>query len=550
MFALTICAWIPEGRIFKTPVLRSFMRGRGAGCLRAVSIGMLLVAVRQGGADTPGRSFRIVGEHYPPFEFVQDGVATGINVEVTARIFQRMDIPLEITVNYPFPRAWAMLKSGNTDAELSVSSQPYRQAYVYCTPEQKAYNQTGIMPRDYLWITEYVYFVHRRNANLEVRSYNQLREQQYRVGVCKDYSYDGKLLDAGLNTVQFINPDDALRALSDGEIDLFPMDYTIGSWLVRDMGMAERVTSLDKGIFHKPYLMMFSRASSYPDIEGIWRRFYEELRAMRDSGEYASIYNRYLPPAYPFPLPRPIVFVAEEWVPFEFIRDGIPAGINVDVVDTIMKRLALPYEIRLYPWSRAWMMAEKGKADAVLSISYKSTREDVLYFTPEQRSFAETRIMPPDYLWMSEYVFFIMKNQRERLRFESYEQIKREGYRVGLNKDYSYSPEFVAAKLGSREYPDTETGMRALVNGEIDLYPMDKTVGNAILRELGFDEIVTHITKPMFSKPYLVPFVRASDMPANEAIMKAFNAELRLMRETGEYDEIAKRARLERDLKD
>jgi len=296
--------------------------------------------------------------------------------------------------------------------------------------------------------------------------------------------------------------------------------------------------------------MMFSKASNYRDIEGIWRRFYEELRALRESGEYASICNRYLPPAYPFPPPRPVIFVAEEWAPFESIRDGFPAGIDVEVVDTIMKRLALPYEIRLYPWSRAWMMAEKGKADVVLSISYKSTREDVLYFTPEQRAFPDTGVLPPDYLWMSEYVFFLMRSRYDELRFDSYQQLREDKRRIGTNKDYSYSPEFLAANLSFREYPDTETGMRALINGEIDLYPMDKTVGMAVLQDLGFDEIVTHIPESLFSKPYLAPFVRPSDMPGNEAIMRAFNAELRLMRETGEYDEIAEHARARRVTKD
>jgi ABC-type amino acid transport substrate-binding protein len=184
------------------------------------------------------------------------------------------------------------------------------------------------------------------------------------------------------------------------------------------------------------------------------------------------------------------------------------------------------------------MLAERGQIDAVLSVSYKLSRESVLLYTPEQRAFTESGELPPDFLWISEYVFFVKRSRVLDLRFESYEQIKRDGLRVGTNKDYSYDPEFLAAGLSVREYPDTRSGMTALINGDIDLYPMDRTVGVAELRRMGLTGAVTALPRPLFSKPYLCPFVRGSDMPGIEAIMDAFHAQLRLMRATGEYDEI------------
>ena len=109
---------------------------------------------------------------------------------------------------------------------------------------------------------------------------------------------------------------------------------------------------------------------------------------------------------------------------------------------------------------------------------------------------------------------------------------------MGTNKDYSYSPEFLEASLSVRDYPDTDSGMRALVNEDIDLYPMDRTVGQAVLRELGLAEVVTFIPKPLFSKPYLCPFVKGSTLPGIESLMQDFNRQLRLLRSSGEYDEI------------
>jgi len=82
--------------------------------------------------------------------------------------------------------------------------------------------------------------------------------------------------------------------------------------------------------------------------------------------------------------------VCEEWAPIEYVDGDELKGIDVDITTRVMKPLWMPYEIRTYPWSRAWMMAENGKADAVLSVSCKESRENVLLCTDDQREFARS----------------------------------------------------------------------------------------------------------------------------------------------------------------
>ena len=238
---------------------------------------------------------------------------------------------------------------------------------------------------------------------------------------------------------------------------------------------------------------------------------------------------------------RPLIFVCEDWKPFEYLEDDEIKGIDAEVVNIIMNRLCIPYEIKIYPWKRAWMMAQKGKADAVLSISYKASREPFLYYTQEQCEFSETGKMPTDYLWKSEYVFFVKKNNLDRLKFESYHQIVTEGYKVGKNKDYSYDNKFMSAAFDSKSYNNTEDGLLALATGDIDLYPMDKYVGQETVKSLGLSGSITFIPKVMFSKPYLAPFCKNSDYPDLEKIMHSFYQELNLMRKNGEYKNIHKK---------
>ncbi|NQT92343.1 MAG: transporter substrate-binding domain-containing protein [Lentisphaerae bacterium] len=238
------------------------------------------------------------------------------------------------------------------------------------------------------------------------------------------------------------------------------------------------------------------------------------------------------------PASRPLRIAAEDYPPYEYIEDGVPKGIDVDVFEKVFGKLGIEYEIEFYPFTRGWLMLTKGMADAAPSISYQPFREPHLFYTDAQREFARTGRIPEDYLWMTEYVFFVLTRNRDKFRFETYEQLRADKPRIGTNRDYSYDDDFLNAKLSVREVNDTKEGLSALVTGEIDLYPMDKTVGIATLQEMGLRDSVTFLPRPLFSKPYLAPFVRTSDYPGLENLMHDFYRELRELRESGEYETI------------
>ncbi len=501
---------------------------------------LLLMASMLHGAPVK-QTLTIAVEEWPPLEYRENGMAKGVNIEVIRRIMKRLDVPVAFQF-YPFARSWMLVQKGKVDAISNVSYQPNRDQALLYTDEQRAFYTTGKMPTNFLWPAEFSLFMRRRDeASVSFKSYSQKGIKDYTFGVVKDYSYDPAFRDADLRRKTYPSAELAFQAMANGEIDLFPMETTVGHYMLQKLGLSEKL-KLYAGppLLKKPYMLAFARHSLYPDIESLSRRFYVELAAMRESGEYDSIYESYIRPAYMKNLPHPLHFVCEEWVPWEYLEGEELKGVDVAVVDYIMKRLNLPYEISIYPWSRAWMLAQKGKADVVLSISYKDAREKVLYYTDDQRAFAQGGKQPENFLWMSEYVFFVMKNAASAWDFDSLAQLKRDGARVGRNRDYTYSPAFLEAEFEGPVYNRTEEGMLALTSGEIDLYPMDKTIGCAILERLGLRESVTYLPKPLFTKPYLSPFCRASDIPELEKIMDAFYRELRIMRSNGTYEKIYK----------
>ncbi len=493
----------------------------------------LLMTALSGSATEPSRPFLIVGEELPPFEYLDaDGRPAGINVEIIERVFSELEIPYEIRF-YPWPRAWLMIVNGAADAVMSVSFQDDRRPYLHFTAEQAAFWRSGEVPPDFMWLTEYVFFINRRHADiLRFESYEQLKRDRLRVAVNDQYSYDAAFMRAGLNTIIRQTPQAGFQTLLSGEADLFPADRTSGWAMLQREGLQDDITWLPKPLFMKPYLLGFARLSDYPESEKMMRRFYDVVKKMRVSGEIDRITAAHIDPFRPQRSERSLIFVAEEWRPFEYVQNGTVKGSNIEVIDRIMTTLRIPYEVRIYPWARAWLMAERGQADAVLSVSYNPARENVLYYTDGQRD-AAADSLPHDYLWISRYHFFVKTSRMGLLRFESIEQVINDGYRIGLNKGYTYCDTFPADKMNTQLYYDTASGFMALMKEEIDLYPMDLTVGIETIGRMGMQESISYLPLEIFTKPYLAPFVKKSDYPGLESIMYEFYYQLRQMRASG-----------------
>jgi len=523
---------LPDSIIVHTVILQ-----QGGNTMKMTGTIITVLMMLAGGparAADPVRPFVIAGEELPPFEYLDaNGKPAGINVEVIERVFAELGVPFEIRF-YPWARAWLMVENGAADAVLSVSYNKEREPFLYFTEEQKRFKETRQIPPDFLWLTEYVFFVKRQLAGtVRFDSFEQIRRDDLRVAVNDQYSYDCAFMRSGITMIPRSTPSEGMRTLLSGAAELYPMDRAAGWALVKQEGLQDRITWLPKPLFMKPYLLGFSRKSDYPGAEALMRRFYARVREWRQNGGIDQITARHLDPFRPARPARPLVFVCEGWPPFEYFKDNRMQGINVDLVARIMDSLRLPFEIRSYPWARAWMMAERGQADAVLSVSYHPDREHVLYYTDGQREAARDGRLPTDYLWISRYGFFVKTRNINNGQFDSYETMIESQCRVGLNKGYSYAPDFPANRFTAHYYYDTESGFMGLLQDVIDVYPMDMTVGHHTLLELGLENSVTCLPKVLFTKPYLSPFIKASDYPGLESIMYEFYHQLRQMRASG-----------------
>ena len=109
---------------------------------------------------------------------------------------------------------------------------------------------------------------------------------------------------------------------------------------------------------------------------------------------------------------------------------------------------------------------------------------------------------------------------------------------MGITKGNSYHDSFWNAKLKTVEGTGNEDNFQKLVNGEIDLYPCDKIVGNYSLQLLTLQDKITYYDVTLFSKGYPMPFAKKSTYPNLKQIAEQFEKELVEMKKSGEHAEI------------
>ncbi len=234
---------------------------------------------------------------------------------------------------------------------------------------------------------------------------------------------------------------------------------------------------------------------------------------------------------------RPLRIAALYWKPYIYTENDEYAGIAIDVIERAMARVDIPYTLELFPWPRALRMAEVGEVDAVLMTGYHKDREPYIAYTAEQLVYGRGGDFPKAYVALSELVFFEKKTYKETLKFESFKQIERDRYRVGLNQDYSYTTEINQANWIKLEFIGEEAGLRALADGTIDVFLSNKRVGLEILKDTGLDEKITYIDRPVSIAPLFLSFSKKSNYPDVSKVIKQIDKELVKIHKY-EHDEI------------
>ncbi|MDW3710524.1 MULTISPECIES: substrate-binding periplasmic protein [unclassified Pseudomonas] len=208
-----------------------------------------------------------------------------------------------------------------------------------------------------------------------------------------------------------------------------------------------------------------------------------------------------------------------EWAPY--LGAKLPhQGVASRIVAEAFALEGIDVRWEFYPWARALRLAERGERDG----------SAVWLRNPER----EARFFVSDPVIESGYYLFHRKDLP--LDWQRVEDLA--GLRLGATLGYDYGEAFQRAEAEGRlqvqRLPSEEQGLRMLLAGRIDVFPVDKIVAIAMLQD-NFTSAerarVSFHAQPLRSDTLHLLLSRAD--PANAERMARFNQGLAHLRESG-----------------
>lgn len=258
--------------------------------------------------------------------------------------------------------------------------------------------------------------------------------------------------------------------------------------------------------------------------EGLNVRF--NIRKLYHRRILALISGLLLWPMTAFADEKNLVVTVGEWPPY--ISQDLPNnGVVSEIIAEVFSNMEVKATIRFLPWGRAYEDTALGKYGATGVWMHKQEREvDFLYSDP---------------VLTEEFVFFHRKSFM--FDWENIENLK--GLNIGGGIKYSYGVEFdsalAAGQLKLERINDIHLNFKKLLSARIMLYPQEKNVGYSDLKKYHTYEEqqqITHHPKPLLNNLSYVLFPRS--LPESAKLVTEFNEQLKLLRESGVYDQYMK----------
>lgn len=212
-----------------------------------------------------------------------------------------------------------------------------------------------------------------------------------------------------------------------------------------------------------------------------------------------------------------------EWSPY--LGQNLPHhGVASRIVEEAFALQGVQVQWEFYPWARALRSAEQGKSDGA-AVWLRSPER-------EQAFFISAPVVD------SSYFLFHRKDQP----FDWQQVSDLQGKRVGGAIDYDYGQAFQQAEksgqLQVKRLSNEEQGLRMVLAGRLDAFPMDKVVA--------FDLLHSHFSAAERRQLSFHPLPLRSDslhlllsrqVPGNETMLQRFNQGLQQLRDSGKVSQ-------------
>jgi len=213
-----------------------------------------------------------------------------------------------------------------------------------------------------------------------------------------------------------------------------------------------------------------------------------------------------------------------EWQPL-MSKNGPHHGIASHIVTEAFAFVGVEVEYGFFPWNRSMKLAREGMWDGAAVWWDRKERHQYFFHTDP--------VVP------STTVFFHLKSTK--FDWNEFENLK--DVRVTATLGYDYGKEFNQAEatgtMNVERAPNDETNLKKLLKGRSDVFPGELMVTYAQIRDTFTEEeaaLFTHHPKPIFGEPMYL--LLSKKVPGNEQMRYRFNEGLRLLKESGRWDQM------------
>lgn len=296
----------------------------------SICIGILLLSGLSVMADNTQDSFNdltYVTEEFPPFNYINNGTATGFMVDMISAISRKAgyELPLKNISVLPWNEAYQTALKEPGTVIFSIARTPER---------EKLFSWVGpVTSTDIALYSS-------RSRNITLNTTDELT--QYTIGAVADDVAIDCLVDAGVDKDAIItgkDPYTLLKSLDNGTIDLFAYGDIAAEYHIKNATGKSGFYKIAKIIGTCPVYIGLSRETS-PDVVHKFQNAFDELNATPKSGEMSEvkkILSSWLPEKYLMN----VEFLTEGYYPYTIQENGIPKGISVDILKEIFSRYNL-----------------------------------------------------------------------------------------------------------------------------------------------------------------------------------------------------------------
>ncbi len=276
------------------------------------------------------------GEEIPPYSYTEDGAAVGICVDLIG----------EVSGGSVEMGAWDVIYNKGVSEENVVIC-----AMVRSAQRDPLFKWAGPIHTD-----RHVLFAQR---NFEFSG----DLDDYRIGVISSDSGEEQLRGMGVRElVEFESVEGMIGAMESGEIDLWCYQEAAGRHFSKEvMGSAYYYRVVEE-LEEVEVYVAFSK-----DVrDEVVLEFQDEIDSLKESGEYEVILGRYLPEVGLSQL----TFLTEEFAPVNYVEDGEPAGISVDILEAIFEDVgASGAQVRVVDWEDGYEAVMNNDSTVLFSMA-------------------------------------------------------------------------------------------------------------------------------------------------------------------------------------